>query len=747
MKRIIAALLTAVLLITAACGRDTSVQKEHFADITEHTAPMTNAALHTRQQDSKKLNKIAASGIVELYEDPVTFAVSVRETVSGQYWHSLPPYVKGHSDAAAPVTLTVRQGDKRYFWNVQENSVAFGKASSEKLADGTGLIVSYDCYPDAETARNPMPPLAFRIELRYTLEDGSLAVRASWENLSTSPGAVIESLGLMESFGSYDKSAPGDFLLLPDGSGAVVNTAKEDAAFAEPLCFRVYGSDKAYPTEENALRAIMPVYGIRRGNSGFAAYIEEGAAIASIIADRERGGGLNRAGARFDITPEYAEKKGGKTAVYSAAESYGGKVKADGEKAKIAIRYRFLSGGAAEYSGMAGALREQLISIKLIPSRAVENQEKLPVNITLTASAKIKKGMEQTKTLTTADQVQELLALLKGKGIDNAFLQYTGATSRGASLRVLRRAGGPAGYIALQEAVHAQNMQLFLDIPFISGNSGARAEGLRDTKIEISRLSEVSALCGAKTRQYSLRAVGSLDMPEGSRGTGVTEKILLSLRGIKPMGLSLNDLESALYTDCTPGAYYDRQEAADMIRTQLEALSTGRKLMVSGGDFYLLRSASVVTRLPSRAEAVEESEAYVSVPLAQMLLHGKADYSFAPLNLYETQEERERALLKAIEYGALPAFSWIASPPDTGDDGVDRLDYEDSLTFAADCARRSGEALADLRGSRITRHTVYQPGVSGTEYESGAIIYVNANGKAAKVNGLTVRAMDFLRVN
>ncbi|MDR3345156.1 MAG: DUF5696 domain-containing protein [Oscillospiraceae bacterium] len=728
MKRIIAVLLIAVLLILpAACGANSALREEVFPEITESTAPMTLAALHTPQTDAKKLTKIAASGIVELYEDTKSLTVSVRETVSGQFWHTLPPYVKGQSDTAAPVTLTVRQGNSRSNWNVQENSVAFGKAKSEKLADGSGLVVTYDCYPDAEAAKNPMPPLAFRVELRYTLVDGSLVVRVSWDDLVPSSGAVIESIGVLEGFGAYEKSGAGDFLLLPDGSGAVVNTGKTDVNFTQPLSFQIYGPDRATPSANYAFSAILPVFGIRRGNSGFAAYIEQGDAIASVIADRQRSGNsVNSVGTRFAVTPTVTQPKGSKTAVYSAAKSY---------KEPVAIRYRFLSGTAADYSGMAGALREQLIRSKLIPSRAVENQDKLPINITLTATARVKRGIEYTKTLTTAEQAQELLALIKSKGIDNAFLQLVGATQKSGNVQVLRRVGGNAEYTKLQNLVRAQNMQLFLDVPYITGSGGANAENLYGKTVKLPQLSEVSELYGATVRDVPLRAVGTLEK--------ITTKILLSLRDIEPMGLSLSDLDTALCSDYS-GDFNNRQSAAQEIKAQLTPLSTERKLMVPGGNFYLLRSASVVTRLPSAARAIKESAAYVSIPLAQMLLHGVVDYSFAPLNL---EEKPEKALLKTIEYGALPAFSWVAKAPESGDTAADKLDYESSLTFAAQSSSKATEALADLRGSRITRHTVHQAGVTGTEYESGAVVYVNATEKAATVNGLTIQANSFLRVN
>ncbi|MDR0884059.1 MAG: DUF5696 domain-containing protein [Oscillospiraceae bacterium] len=726
MKRIFSLLLIVLLLGLTACSTTPALREEVYDSITEVATPKTRDDLHAAPSTGK-LKKVAASGIVELYFDPVTYTVSVKETVSGQYWHALPPTIKGQTDDAAPISLTVRDGAQRYFWNVQENSVAFGKAKADNLPDGTGIVVSYDCFPNVQEAANPMSTRALRVTLRYTLVDGSLVVRAGYQALAQDTSVVLEEMGVLETFGAYAKSEKDDFLLLPDGAGATALTAKGDTNFTQPLRFQIYGADPAASAPKAAYAAILPVFGIRHGKSGFAAYIEQGDAIAQVVADRVRtGNAINSVGARFAITPTTSQEKNGDVRVFTASDSY---------REEVSICYRFLSGEKANTAGMAGALREQMQRSKLIPTEAVVNQEKLPVNVTLTALAKIKKAFEYRKMLTTTQQAQELLLLLKSKGIDNINLQYLGAVGQSAGVRVRARAGNNAGYAALQKTAQAQNMRLFLDVPFLSGYSSAAAQSLFGKPVKIPQTGEVSALYNTKTDELPLRAIGSLKKR--------TEKIALSLRDIQPMGLSLSDLDVALSSDYTGDARYNRQQASGEIKTRLGKLATGRALMVPGGNFYLLSEASVVTHLPAGPSAGTESAAYASVPLAPMLLHGVVDYSFTPLNF---EADMETALLKSIALGALPAFSWVAETPE-GSEKANLLDYDNTLSFAATAAEKGTKALADLRGARITGFTTHQTGVTSTEYENGAVVYVNATNKAVKVNSLNVAPMSFLRVN
>ncbi|MCL2022846.1 MAG: DUF5696 domain-containing protein [Oscillospiraceae bacterium] len=734
MKKALAIILSAIILILPAACNSEKPQGHIYDAIQEVTSPITNPVLHAAPSNLSTLQKVASSGIIELYSDPKTHAVSVRETMSGQYWHSLPPYVSGYSDTLAPITLTVLYEGTRYHWNVQENSVAFGRASTTKLPDDTGIEVVYNCYLSAEEAANPMPSIIIRVTVRYLMLDGSFIVRVGYENLTPWVNAVVEEIGVLESFGAYGNSTSGDFILVPDGSGAIINTARKDSTFAAPLSFKVYGADPAIPQTNYSHRAILPVFGIRYNKSGFAAYIEEGDALATITADRQReGGGLNRVGARFVITPTVVKEHNKNVEVFYSQLSY------DGE---ILIRYRFLSAGAADYSGMAGALREQLSRAYLIPTQAIQKQDQLPLSITMTATARVKNTFERSHVMTDAAQMQEFLSMLKGKGIDNAILQYMGATTRSPRLAMLYRVGGAAEFGKLQDMVRAQNMQLALDIPYLTGTGNPRAEDIFNKEVHIPQLDKVSEMFGATVRESTLRGIASLDS-EKNRGN-VTQRIVLSLRDISPMALSLSDLNTALSSDHNHTGIYNRQQAANEIREQLYALSTGRKLTVPGGNFYLLHNASMVTDLPSRAFAHSESKAYVSVPLVQMLLHGVVDYSFAPLNF---EENPDAAFLKAIEYGALPAFSWISDVSLASEDVADRLDYHRHLNYAAQCSERATHALADLRGSRIRRHTIHSDGVTSTEYEGGEIIYVNVTNKNVKLDNLTIPAMDFLRIN
>ena len=66
---------------------------------------------------------------------------------------------------------------------------------------------------------------------------------------------------------------------------------------------------------------------------------------------------------------------------------------------------------------------------------------------------------------------------------------------------------------------------------------------------------------------------------------------------------------------------------------------------------------------------------------------------------------------------------------------------------AADYYQQADQALADLRGARMTKHSVVQENVYCTEYDSSSLVYVNYGETEATVNGVTIPARSFLRLN
>ena len=206
------------------------------------------SALHYSEKRTSFTAKAASSGLIEMYIDDATKTFCIYETTKKQYWSVLPLLENIYSgeellSKASMASIKVTGGTDSYELNTQDNSLAYGKASYT-LTDN-GAVFTYDIFPDEKTAakqKYDKTDIGFSLRMTVTLEDGSMIVGCTYKNITGNPDACIESMELLNYFGAYNDTQEDDYLLVPDGSGAIIRTSIYDESF-ESLSFDVYGSD------------------------------------------------------------------------------------------------------------------------------------------------------------------------------------------------------------------------------------------------------------------------------------------------------------------------------------------------------------------------------------------------------------------------------------------------------------------------------------------------------------------------
>lgn len=729
------------ICILISCG-DTSYLPLQSFDNHDIYPQTVVSALH--QTDPSKLQYLSKSGLVELYIDEATFSVTVKETLQGMLWHSLPVNSTGvKDDAAAVFRLMVTSGEDTLHMNSQDNAVAFGNASFVRKTDG--VSVEYLVTPDEETAKKTdyaADDIAFSVTVDYTLSDGSLFVSCSHKNLSGNPNAKLLNLGILEFFGAFNTTQPGDFLLVPDGSGALIHTATADPGF-EPLRFKVYGEDPGVSVIGEIPTAVG-VYGIKRGDSAVAAIINEADALATISAYRANNeGGFHRVGVSFDITPCAITEKGNTITRHIGVNSYEG---------PVGVCLRFMSDNNASNSGIAAACREQLVRNRVLSTKTVEAGDHLPMNLVLFGG--INKDVfnlgvvRRMQPLTTFEQAQDLLTILKSKGVNTVNVRYTGAFTGGLNPtaasggNLLRVLGGSAGLEELHEFMTSQKMALYLDIGLFSSSNpavslyGAGGKTVADKTLTMRFPNDLSSYIGTETFDRRLHSTEKLDAS--------VLRILKKFRATPFAGFSFSDAGRVLYSDFS-SASVNRQDFSEEISEQIRILSTGKTIMIDTGNFYALKNADVVVNMPMGfASGRSEREAYAPVPFVPMILHGILDYSPAALN---TAEDYETAKLRAIEYGACPMYAWSYTRLGKLRDEKEVFYYDDWLSGAVEYYSQANAALATVRNRRIVRHSEVATGVFCTEYAGNSFVYVNYTRSDYEISGFTVKARDFIRIN
>ncbi len=699
------------------------------------TSPSQNPSIHYSQSSQSFGTKVAASGLIELYVDPSTHTFCVFETTKGQLWSVL-PLLDGVASGeelvsnASMVSLEIIGGTDVYHLNSQDNSVDYGKASHNLIENG--VVFVYDIFSDASVAAQETyekTDIGFRITVTVTLADGSMNISCTHANLTGNPDAYIESIDLLNCFGAYNDSGVNDFLLVPDGCGAIIKTAIYDESF-EDLSFAVYGNDPSAETETSG-SAIIPAFGIKHGDSAFVSLIEKGDAVATVNARKAKTlSEYNTVYPSFKITP----------VLYEDETLYISKSSAVSE---ISLCYRFLSGNNATYSGLASACREQLIRNSVLSTRTVDVDDYLPFFLTLTGAARKSVGpLSYLSSLTDFEQAKDMLTRMKSKGINDINVRYSGIFSGGLDSKdidgasVLTRLGGTDKLGQLYEYVSAQNMSLYLDINLLTSSTGfssGNALNIKKSDSSYTPESELSEYTGENIQERKFRNLSKLPK--------LISTVLADTRYYGFTGYCLNDVSSVIYSDFSSNGLL-RDAAADEISSAIAPLSTGHSTMAVNGNFYMLKNIDSVINIPVKS-TVPQSGAYFSVPFVQLVLHGIVDYSGDPIN---TSINLDETLLKHIEYGACPHFQWNYEPLSKRTEN-DIFYYDNTINKAAEFYAEANEILNDLRDARITDHYEVDDGVFCTEYDTGSMIYVNYTNNDFSTLGVVVEARSYLRVN
>lgn len=698
-------------------------------------AASSNPELHYAESADAFKETVAESELIELNIDPESKSFCIAETATGRLWSALPLLENAplkdelHEDASI-ATLRVLIGSDVHYLNTQDNSLAYNKASFEKINDGARF--TFDIFADAKTAAKKSydkKDVGFRLVLDVTLKDGSLRVNCKHSNLTENKDVFIESIELLNYFGAYNESYENDFMLVPDGCGAIIKTSIYDESF-ESLSFAVYGSDPS--TGNNATgSAVIPAFGIKHGDTAFVSLIEKGDAAATINAEKATSiNEYNRVYSTFTVNPSIHR---GKNVYISKNPTVN----------EVALCYRFLSDNNATYAGLASACREQLIRNSVLSTKTVKVDDYLPCFLSLTGAVTGNWGpFETAEPLTTFEQAADMLSHMKSKGINNVSVRYAGVFGNGinsdnaSNTKLNSKVGNEEDLAALYEYAKSQKMKVFFDLNILSsadGFMGNNALSLirKDTEYKPNYVSD--DYFGTEMMPRKLRDPETL--------TDCAKKIIKNTQELTFSGFCINDAASILYSDFSKGGHM-RQSVADKISDAVVSLSTSKDTMTVTGNFYMLKNVDSIVNMPLKTTA-SASGAYVSVPFVPLVLHGIVDYTGEPIN---TQVNIEETLLKYVEYGACPHFEWSYEAVDE-DAANDVYYYDNTINTAAEYYAEVDDILNDLRDARMTDHYEVADGIFCTEYDTGSLVYVNYTDSDFETLGVTVEARSFLRVN
>lgn len=712
-----------------------SMRPEDFAGVSSRTAFLSTGSsepdtfVPVKENDHYALQINKKSGAVKVIDKETKFE-----------WNSTPADYESDKIAEDSNKMALDSQLLLTYANSKTSAIQYttSKLSSANKgglsfsATANGIVVTY-------TFRE-----GFVIPVEYELGDSSLTASILADQIQENDGnSTLCSIALLPYFGAGGVSDSG-YMFVPDGSGAIINfnNNKSDIAgdvdnnfIQNGFSQYVYGRDEAISQKARTSTAEgvkMPVFGLKNADNAFCAMITSGESRGLINASvAGKNSSYNNVYSEFiykDMDTFTVKSKSYDAQILTLFE------KSPAEVDKYSVRYQFLKKENANYTGMALAYQNYLVSEKGLKKRTQSGE--YPLYIQLFGGVKKKQlflgfPISRTIPLTKYDDVAGIAEQLKESGVTDLVCRYdewmkdTSSSPIPVDLKTEGTLGGDAGFKRMTDYLNQNGVRMYLDVNL--------------TDIVKSRRGYSRGSDSTKSIQRSPCVLYGYNLASGRTDPNLQTSILLTpkkvvtaaqtvlgnlpKRGVT--GVSLSTLGKNLYSDFTvEGA--ERPSAEQMYEDIFNQFDDGGKVMAESPNSYAIPYASDILSAPSESSGflVEDYE----VPFYQIVLHGYVDYSTPPVNQYGDYRD---IVLKALETGSSLNFLWAARNTDKLQDtpynSYISIDCSDWLNQAADSYRELEPILSRVSDQRIVGSEMLQQGVYETVYENGTKITVNEN--------------------
>ncbi len=754
--RIISAVLLVALLVVVVIAainiKKSDDRIKELANIEKD--PSTIKAVKNYDYGAPGFNKVAENDKLILDADFTTGEIRVTEKASGMQWYSNP---KDREDDKL-ATMKNRLASQFYvkFVNVEAgitveydnvtNSIKKGTMTHELIENGVKFKFGF-------TTANVYIPV------QYTLtEDGFQAeiVVSEIQGVGSNP-FLIDNIAFLPYFGAGGLEDEG-YLFVPDGSGALIHFNNNKQAM-QTYTAPVYGNNPTIvATKQETVRQTvhLPVFGAKVNDHAFLGVITSGDANSNITASTSKKvNSYNYVHANAVLTDYNLKQiKGDHNAGKNTSSiDYRGN---QTEGKNYCVRYFFMDGENANYTGMGNCYRDYLVKNDLLKDSPLADKKYVVVD--LVGAVSIQKYVMGVKrpvvtALTTYDDVCQIVKELKEQGVENLIINYVGAMDSGLNNQMYDKVkpesvlGSKKDFRDMVNYLKEEGVLLFLETNpvdiYEDGN------GYKENKDSVKTFFEAYAF----QYKYNLDTNSSIStsrwhLMRPVLASELIEKFTSSFEKWNVENLSVDRVGNILYSDFSEDAdkYISRDGVMGLYREALKKADEATEyLMLHGGNVYGVAYADVITDTSDTHSGFDMQDQ--SVPFYQLAFQNNTLLTAAGIN---TTVDYEYAFLKALETGSNLKYNLIYG--DVSD--LVGTDYNTMVSYsydywkglAAEQYKEMQEAVGQFAGKEITAHEYLTQEVTLTQYESAAVV-VNYGTEPYDYNGQQIAAKDYLIVS
>ena len=729
------ALLLAVALGLSACGAPAAMpQASKDAAGTFTPAAVTDTA-QTVSAENDHLR-------VTLDKD--TAVLTVTDKANGGRFESAVPASKLDREpnelwanaVRALVSLTCVDGSKKSNDTLTKNNVGEKAALSARPVD-SGFEVTLD-----------FSALQIQTTIRFLLKDDRLQVVIPDGGIKEAGKYQVVDVTLLPYLGHAQDTDDGYFLY-PNGSGELFrfkdkslrqNAVKEyTLPLYSPFALDMESRYALSEFDRDEMQIMLPAFGVKLGDNGFAAILEKGDADAAVqVTPGGVGVAVSRIAAVFTYRHQYqVEGAGlnisGGTSQFPLAQLYDKKL-IPGDRV---LTYAFLSGPNADYSGMARAVRENLINRGALPAQ--RKDAAMPLSLELFMGVTREQLIFDEFIVTTDfSQAGDILRSLKERGVDNLFATLIGwqkdGYGSGCAQPAAGKLGGASGLEELADYCRESGVRLLADANLTDILKGSTAySASADTAKDQNGFVYQDA-----AEEHLLFGPHAVWRRGG--------ELFRYLKDRRLSGACFQDIGAFLYSDRSKGAVSDRRQTMavweNLLAVSKEQLGTAA---AEGGNAYVLRHADLVKNIRESSDSILFSDE--TVPFYQMVTHGSVLYTGEAVNLYYDETAQ---LLRLVEYGYTPRFELTYErAAELRDTAYNMLFSSRFSNWEERLAEIYGKLSRDLDGlwnQPMTAHEAVGDSVFKTTYADGSAVYVNYGAAAFESGGVRVEPQAYIVV-
>jgi len=584
------------------------------------------------------------------------------------------------------------------------------------------------------------------IQIGYTLivtlqEDGFTAEIPQASIFENDPNITVGAFYVFPFLGHTYLGEYEGYIFIPDGQGAIIKLQDNEGRFNIPFTENVFGSNPGIDLEVAAAvfgnfvftiepeMILMPVYGMVHTcrQIGFLGIIESGYENAVIEAfPNGVSTNFNWASSRFIYSHVIHQPMGMQSGFVTTRTERPNRI-------DLKMRYIFVTGDQATYTGLAVAYREYLTRTGAFASAQMDA---FRTGIDFL-------GVEQREwalfrlnvEMTTFSQAEEILRTLADNGVDRVFTRFDGWTSGGSMNHLPTRSFNPARSLGGQRGLN----NLKSTVEELGGELSLVVNPL-DIVVDTNAFESLNAMRRATGRTIDFFG-GSVRLTSPPRTMELTQRLAREL-GERSFHADIVRMPQFLSAFSEGGTYFCRTDTAALFAQGIAAFDYYFEAPVLTAPFaYLWRYGRALTLMPSTGSSYLFT--YRHVPFLSIATSGKIPVYLEHVNF---QANQQRFFLNLVETGARPMFLITAEDAELLRFTPRNEIYSSMFDLYKEMIIQYHNALTYLHShigtAGIVRRYVDGP-IVRIQWSNGLWVYLNYGRVDAVVNGVALAPMSY----